>query len=73
MSICMAKPRVTYTVDEKYKRAFESHAATVGKTFTELFHEMVREYCSDALERVEMAIKIEKSLRQSDKRKEKPD
>lgn len=69
MSICMGKTRIAYTVEEQYRRAFESHAATVGKTTTELFHEMVREYCADALERVIAAMKVEETMRQSEKRK----
>lgn len=69
MTICMGKTRIAYTVEEKYRRAFESHAATVGKTPVELFHEIVREYCADALERAIAAIKIEESMRQSENKK----
>lgn len=75
MSICMAKgkPRIAYTVEDRYKRAFESHAATVGKTHTELFHMMVEEFCVDALERVDAAIAVEKSMREAEKADKKKD
>lgn len=57
------KARIAYTVEERYRRAFESHAATVGKTPTELFHLLVEENCQDALERVDAAMAVEDSMR----------
>ncbi len=65
----MSKTRITYTVEERYRRAFESHAATVGLTTTEFFHKLVEENCSDALERVDKAMLVEESMKQPDRRK----
>ena len=57
------KARIAYTVEERYRRAFESHAATVGLTTTELFHKIVEEHCQDALDRVDKAMAVEESVR----------
>lgn len=67
----MSKTRITYTVDERYRRAFESHAAITGMTTTELFHKFVRENCADALETVDRILKVEESIKAEEKRKKR--
>lgn len=63
------KTRIAYTVEERYRRAFESHAAIVGMSFSDLFHKLVEENCQDALERVDAAMAVEESVKIDKKRK----
>lgn len=65
------KTRVGYTVEERFRRAFESHASTYGMTTTELFHKLVEENCEDALARVDAAMAVEESARDTRPTKKK--
>jgi uncharacterized protein YfbU (UPF0304 family) len=65
------KARITYTIEERIRRAFESHASTYGMTFTQLFQKLVEENCQDALERVDQAMAVEESMRTPNERKKK--